>query len=67
MTPDELAAAGARLYGERWLSTLAKTLHTDVRLVRRWLSGAIPIPAGIDADIAALLAIAARAKERRQS
>jgi len=58
MTPAELTAAGVRLYGERWQSSLAVALGVNPRIMRRWLSGAVLIPRGVVDDITALEGIA---------
>lgn len=45
MQPQELRAAAVALYGDRgWQSRLADALGVDGSTVRRWLSGAVPVP-----------------------
>lgn len=44
MTADELKEAGRALYGHGWQTRLAETLEVDGSTVRRWVSGAVPIP-----------------------
>jgi len=39
MTPDELRAAGGKLYGKQWQTPLARALEVDPRSVLYWLSG----------------------------
>lgn len=45
MTPAQLTKAGVELYGERaWQTRMAEALGVDPSTVRRWVSGAVPIP-----------------------
>lgn len=45
MTPQDLRRHCARLYGaHRWQTALARELQVNDRTVRRWASGASPIP-----------------------
>jgi DNA-binding transcriptional regulator YdaS (Cro superfamily) len=45
MTPKELSEAGKELYGDwGWQTRLAEALGVDGSTVRRWISGAVPIP-----------------------
>ena len=45
MTPNQLAEAGRKLYGERgWQTRMAEALGVDGSTVRRWVSGAVPVP-----------------------
>jgi hypothetical protein len=55
MTPDELAAAGRALYGERWQTPLAQNLHVADRTMRRWLVGETPIPDGVESELREVL------------
>jgi hypothetical protein len=55
MTPDDLAAAGRALYGERWQTSLAQDLHISDRTIRRWLAGASPIPEHVESEVRAVL------------
>lgn len=52
MKPSELREAGVTLYGERgWQTRLAENLGVDGSTVRRWISGAVPIPNPVAAAI----------------
>lgn len=53
--PDQLARAGALLYGDRWQSDLARALGVGDRRVREWVAGDRRPTAGVWAEIAALL------------
>jgi len=53
--PEQLERAGKLLYGDRWQSDLARALGVGDRRVREWASGDRRPPAGVWADIAALL------------
>lgn len=45
MTPEELAKIGVKLYGDwGWQTRMAEELGVDGSTVRRWVSGAVPIP-----------------------
>ena len=55
MTPDQLAAAGCVLYGERWQTSLATDLHVADRTMRRWLAGETSIPDGLRNELRELL------------
>lgn len=45
LTPDELRQVGAALFGEwGWQTRLAEALEVDGSTVRRWVSGAVPVP-----------------------
>lgn len=45
MKPKELAEIGVELYGERgWQTRMAEALGVDGSTVRRWVSGAVPVP-----------------------
>ena len=67
MTPADLTAAGVRLYGERWQSSLSAALGVSPRIMRRWLSGAVLIPAGVAADLSALEGIARNRATREEA
>lgn len=57
MTPAQLREAGVKLYGERaWQTRLAEALGVDGSTVRRWVSGAVPIPGPAAAAIRCFLA-----------
>lgn len=53
--PEHLARAGTLLYGERWQSELARAMGIGDRRVREWIAGERRPPAGVWADISALL------------
>jgi hypothetical protein len=55
MTVAELRAAGEELYGREWQTRLAETLRVDGSTVRRWVSGAVPIPGPVEAAIRCFL------------
>ena len=45
MTADELRRHCSRLYGaHRWQTALSRELQVNDRTVRRWASGASPVP-----------------------
>lgn len=45
MKPTELRKLAIQVYGERgWQTRLAEGLAVDPSTVRRWVSGAVPIP-----------------------
>lgn len=55
MTGDELRAAAIDKLGERaWQKKLAAYLKSDVSSVRRWASGATPVPGPVEVAVAAL-------------
>ena len=56
MTPEELRSAGRELYGYGWQTRLAEALMIDSSTVRRWVSGAVPIPGPAQAAIECWLA-----------
>lgn len=52
MKPDELTRLAIKVYGERgWQARLAEALAVDGSTVRRWVSGAAPIPGPVAAAI----------------
>jgi hypothetical protein len=55
ITPEDLAAAGRALYGERWQTSLAQDLHISDRTMRRWLAGDSPIPEHVESEVRAAL------------
>lgn len=56
MTPKQLAEAGVKLYGERgWQTRMAEALGVDGSTVRRWISGAVPIPNPVAAALRCFL------------
>ena len=45
VTPEDLRLAGERLFGRwGWQTRLAEALEVDGSTVRRWVSGAVPLP-----------------------
>jgi hypothetical protein len=48
VSPDELRATGADLYGARWIGKLAAALGYRRGQVHRWLNGTSPIPETVD-------------------
>lgn len=44
MTAAELKTVGPKLYGHGWQTRLAEALGVDGSTVRRWVSGAVPVP-----------------------
>lgn len=67
MTPSELAAAGAVIYGARWQASLAVALGVHPRTMRRWLAGTVLIPQSLAGEIGALESIARGRVEREQA
>lgn len=56
MTRKQLAEAGIELYGERaWQTRMAEALGVDGSTVRRWVSGAVPIPQPVIAALTCFL------------
>lgn len=56
-TPADLAVAGKRLFGAwGWQTRLAAALEVDGSTVRRWVSGATPIPNPVKVAIRLMLA-----------
>jgi hypothetical protein len=55
MSPDELAARGRALYGERWQTSLAQDLAVADRTMRRWLAGESSIPEGVENELRRVL------------
>jgi hypothetical protein len=53
--PEHIARAGNLLFGDRWQSDLARAVGVGDRRVREWMSGDRRPPAGVWAEIAALL------------
>jgi len=61
MTPDELRVACIKLYGDYgWQTRLAEQLGVDGSTVRRWVSGAVPIPNPVEAAIGCFLSVKRR-------
>ena len=45
VTPEDLRIAGEQLFGRwGWQTRLAEALEVDGSTVRRWVSGAVPLP-----------------------
>jgi len=57
MSPNELRAAGERLYGRRWHRPLAKALGVDRRTVDRWAIGQARISTATEMAIRTLIAL----------
>lgn len=54
--PANLQRVGEALYGPRWQTDIARDLElSDARRVRQWMAGERSIPAGVWADLAALV------------
>lgn len=51
MTASELKKLGPSLYGYGWQTRMAEALGVDGSTVRRWVSGAVPIPNPVAAAI----------------
>lgn len=52
MTPAELRALCVVVYGQYgWQTRLAEALKVDGSTVRRWVSGAVPIPGPVQAAV----------------
>lgn len=51
MSPDTLARIGVALYGAQWQSALARDLGVSDRSMRRWASGAFPVPVDVPAEL----------------
>ena len=51
MSSKLLRDAGEALYGPRWQSDLARDLQVSDRTIRRWVSGADDLPAGVALDL----------------
>lgn len=52
MTAKELCEIGRTLWGNRgWQTRMAKELGVDGSTVRRWVSGALPVPTPVAAAL----------------
>lgn len=51
MTVEEFRSAGRELYGYGWQTRMADDLRVDGSTVRRWVSGAVPIPGPVAAAV----------------
>lgn len=64
MNPQQLREAGVTLYGHwGWQTRLAEALMVDGSTVRRWVSGAVPIPGPAQAAIKCFLREAQRNRD----
>jgi len=55
MKPDELRTLCVELYGAYgWQTRLAEALKVDGSTVRRWVSGAVPIPGPVSVAVRCL-------------
>jgi len=55
MKPSELRALCVEIYGAKgWQTRLAEALKRDPSTVRRWVSGAVPIPEPVAIAVEAL-------------
>lgn len=46
-----LVECGEALYGPQWQSALARDLDVSDRTMRRWVAGAVDLPAGLYVDL----------------
>ncbi len=52
MSPQELSRIGVKLWGAwGWQIRMAEALMVDGSTVRRWVSGAVPIPGPVEAAL----------------
>lgn len=56
MTPELFRRVGEALYGPEWRLPLSRDLGVAYLTVRRWQSGAAPIPSGVIEDLRRLVA-----------
>lgn len=54
MTPADLEARAAAMYGQDWQSPLARRIRVDARTVRRWKAGEREIPDWLDVILSLL-------------
>jgi hypothetical protein len=55
MTVEEFRSAGRELYGHGWQTRMSEELAADVSSVRRWSSGATPVPGPVAAALRCFL------------
>lgn len=65
MTPELFRRVGEVLYGPEWRMPLSRDLGVAYLTVRRWQSGAAPIPAGVVGELQGLVVAADEAAEER--
>jgi hypothetical protein len=52
MNGNQLRTIAVKLYGEHgWQTALAEALEVDTSSIRRWVSGAIPVPGPVAAAV----------------
>lgn len=65
MKPDELRTLAIQCFGDRaWQTRLAEHLQVDGSTVRRWVSGAVPIPNPASVALRCLAREVARSEDR---
>jgi hypothetical protein len=52
---EKLHTLGAALHGPRWMRATARDIGTDYRNVARWAAGEYDVPAGVMADLVAIV------------
>lgn len=55
VTPGLLADVGRALYGDRWQTSLARSLGVHVDTIRHWLTGRRGMPSSLAGELAGLL------------
>lgn len=55
MTPELFRQIGEALYGPEWRGQLGRDLGVNSLSIRRWQSGAQPVPAGVVSDLQQLV------------